>query len=321
MHSTLIRAEIAYATNSSDYDWGETGASCRPFIFSNLGVDIPIWATNFANNKYGFSITLPFIVDIWYDRFEWVTSPVINTSYRFGMPGVNFIYRMDSPLLILPRGQTSSLPEFLHFNIYNWTLKLSLLKHESTHIGDELTIFRRDRKDDFPVTRADVLFNYAELVFTINDPDAQTRRNHGFRFGILFNYNFKNGWYTILESEADPSVVESTWFPLEIYIQHQYQSALFSKGFQIIASTEYRLRERHKYPFSYSGGKNNSLISNPPNFGNCFNFFAGIRYDNQTRNYFSKFGVGIRYYFGINPYGQFRSMPYYRQLGLAVIVE
>jgi len=314
MHSTLIRAEIAYATNSPDYDWGEFDTKNRFFIFANLGVDIPIWSANFANGKYGLSITLPFWVEIWYDRFEWVTSPVINTAYRFGVPDINFIYRLDSPRHVLPR-----------FNIYNWALRLSLLRHESTHLGDELTIFRRDRPETFPITRVDVLTNYAELVFTLNDPDGQFRRNHGFRFGVLFNYNFRNGWYTVLESETSgaPGVypVASTWFPFEFFLQYQYQSALFSHGFQVIASAEYRLRERYKYGFSYSGGRSNSRIRNPPDLANCFNFFLGIRHNNQSRNYFSKIGVGIRYYQGINPHGQFRSMPYYRQLGLVIIFE
>ena len=49
MHSSLIRAEIAYATNSPDYDWGGFDTSYRFFIFANLGVDIPIWSGNFAD--------------------------------------------------------------------------------------------------------------------------------------------------------------------------------------------------------------------------------------------------------------------------------
>jgi hypothetical protein len=64
-----------------------------------------------------------------------------------------------------------------------------------------------------------------------------------------------------------------------------------------------------------------SFQNDHPNLVNCFNFFAGIRYDNRKANYFSKIGIGAHYYFGINPYGQFRSMPYYSQLGLAVIFE
>jgi hypothetical protein len=320
MYSTSIWVELAYATNSPDYDWGEFDTDYRFYIFANLGADIPLWSGSFSDGKYGLSVTLPFMIELWYDRFEWETSTIINTAYRFGILDTGFIYRLDNPIPVFPKKETSSMPAFLHFNIYNWALKLSFLKHESTHIGDELTIKKEDQ--NLPITRINVLRNYAEITFTLNDPDSQFRLNQGFKFGFLFNYNyFKNGWYSVLETEADPDLVESSRIPFEVIAQYQYQSPPFSKGFQVVASAEYRLRERHKYPFSYSGSMKNSFQDDPPNLVNCFNIFAGIRYDNQKSNYFSKIGMGVRYYFGLNPYGQFRSMPEYQQIGLMVIFE
>jgi len=306
MHSPLIRAEIAYATNSPDYDWGNYNTNYRFFLYANLGADIPVWSGSFADGKYGLAVILPFMIDTWYDRFEPKTSPIINISYRFGAFDTSFIYRLDSPAQVLP-----------HFNIYNWAIRVSPLKHESTHLGDELTIHRENM--DLPITRVDVLTNYLELIFTLNDPDNQRRLNHGFRFGFIFNYKFKDGWYTVLASEAQADFVEASRFPFEFYLQYQFQSALFSKGFQIIASAEYRLRERFKYQYSYADSRERFPLNK--NIANCFNVFAGIRYDNQKSNYFSKIGIGARYYFGINPYGQFRSMPYYHQVGLAVFFE
>ncbi|MDR0457306.1 MAG: hypothetical protein LBH20_11570 [Treponema sp.] len=307
MHSTLMRIEIAYATNSPDYDMGGFNTNYRPYVFANLGADIPIWSGNFSNGKYGFSLTVPFLVDIWLDKFDGGTSPIINTSYRIGAPEVGFLYRLNLPLSVLP-----------YFNIYNWGVKLSLYKHESTHIGDELAIYRKDM--GLPITRIDVAGNCMELIFTVNDPDNQARLNHGFKFGFFILRDFERGWYKIYETEADVDVVEKSRVPFELYLQYQFQSPLFSRGFQIIASAEYRLRERYKYPFSYSGTMSNETYKES-NLVNCFNFFGGIRYDNQRSNYFSKIGIGIRYYIGINPYGQFRSMPYYTQLGLALIFE
>ena len=305
MHSTLIRVEAAYATNSPDYDWGEFDASYRPYIFANLGADIPVWSGDFANGKYSVSVTLPFMIDVWLDRFEFITSPIINTSYRFGAFDAGFIYRLDSPLSGL-----------LNFTVYNWAVRFSSFKHESTHLGDELTIHRKDKNMD--ITRIDVAYNYAELIFTLNDPDGQPRLNHGFRFGLLFNWNPQKGWYSVFKGDAqNADEIKPSQFPFEIYLQYQFQSALFSKGFQIIASAEYRLRERYKYPFEYPAG----AAHEGRNLAGCFNIFAGIRYDNQKGNYFSKIGIGARYYFGINPYGQFRSMPYYHQWGLAAVFE
>jgi hypothetical protein len=136
----------------------------------------------------------------------------------------------------------------------------------------------------------------------------------------LLLHNFKRGWYKIYDSEVQANVAERSRIPFELYVQYQYQSGLFSRGFQIIASAEYRLRERYKYPFSYSGAMSDN-VNKESNLVNCFNFFTGIRYDNQKNNYFSKIGLGIRYYIGLNPYGQFRSMPYYNQFGIALMFE
>jgi len=309
MHSTLIRAEIAYATNSPDYDWSGINTAYRPYIFTNLGADIPVWSSNFSDKRFGFSLTLPFSVDIWLDRFDadGGTDAVINTSYRIGFFEAAFIYRLNSTLQVLP-----------YFNIYNWAVMFSLFKHESTHIGDELAILRMDL--GLPITRIDVAANYTELIFILNDPDGQTHSNHGFKFGFILLHNFQRGWYKVFETEAQVDVVERSRVPFELYIQYQYQSALFWRGFQGIASVEYRLRERYKYPYSYSGTMSDDTFKES-NLANCFNFFAGIRYDNQKPDYFSKIGLGVRYYIGINPYGQFRSMPYYSQLGVAFVFE
>ena len=310
MHSPLNRVEISYATNSPDYDYSSLNTNYRPYIFANLGADVPIWSGNFTNGKYGLSVTLPFFVDIWLDRFddtENSTAALINTSYRFGIGDTVFIYRLNSPLQILP-----------HFNIYNWNIKISFYKHESTHLGDELAILRKDQ--GLPITRIDVASNYGELIFTLNDPDGKRRLNHGFRFGFLFLYDQKRGWYKIYETEAQLDLVERSRFPFEIYFQYQFESALFSRNFQIIGSVEYRLREQYKYPYSYSGGSNEYLNDNQ-NVVNCFNIFAGIRFDNLSSDYFSKIGLGFRFYTGINPYGQFRSMPNYMQLGVALFFE
>jgi len=309
MYSTATWVEIAYATNSPDYDWGQFDTDYRFYLFANLGVDIPLWSGSFSDGKYGLSVTMPYMIELWYDRFEMKTSPIIDTAYRFGLFDTSFIYRLDNPKQVFP-----------YFNIYNWTVKLSLLKHESTHIGDELTIFLKNH--NFSITRVEVLRTYAEIVFTLNDPDNKPNLNHGIKFGFLFNYGyFKNGWYSVMEGEGDPDLAEPNKIPVEFYLQYQYQSPLFSHGFQIIASAEYRLRERHKYPFSYSGSMKDSFQDNPPNLVNCYNIYAGIRYDNQKNNYFSKIGIGARYYLGLNPYGQFRSMPYYNQIGLVAIFE
>jgi hypothetical protein len=310
-----VRAEVAYADNSPEYDWAGTGDDYRPFVFANLGADLPLWSGDFSGARFGLSVTLPFMIDVWLDMFERITAPVINTGYRFGAPEIGFIYRLASPIALVPKWGIT---------IYNYTIKFSPLKHECTHIGDELTIHRKD--DGLKITRVNVSYNYGELVITLNDPENTHRINHSFRAGIIILHNFSKGWYDILPQEADITIVEPSQLPIEVYGQYQFQSNIFSNGLQFIGSIELRIRERYKYPFSYSSHLNEMLAQHPEWKDNrdiyvCTNVFAGIRFNNPQANYFSKIGIGFRYYTGMNPYGQFRSQMAYDQWGIALIFE
>jgi hypothetical protein len=311
IHSTLVRAEVAYADNSPEYDWARTGDEYRPFVFANLGADLPLWSGDFSDARFGLRVTLPFMIDVWLDMFEHTTAPVINTGYRFGAE-IGFIHRLASPIALVPKWGIT---------IYNYTIKFSPFKHESTHIGDELTIYRKN--DGLKITRVNVTYNYSELALTLNDPENVRRINHSFRAGLLILFNFSKGWYDILPQEADTTIVEPSQLPIEFYGQYQFQSNMFGRGLQFIASVELRVRERYKYPFSYSDHLNDLYPewNDNKNINLCANMFAGIRFNNPHSNYFSKIGIGIHYYTGMNPYGQFRSQMVYNQWGIALIFE
>ncbi|GHT72868.1 hypothetical protein FACS189456_2510 [Bacteroidia bacterium] len=313
MHSTLTRGEVAYATNSTDYDWANKDVAYRSFVFANLGADLPLWSGNFAKGKYGVSLTLPFLIDVWLDMFERTTAPVINTGYRFGAFEVGFIHRLEEPF----------------WRIKNYSLRLSPLKHECTHIGDELTIARMN-DSTLKITRVNVSYNYSELMLTVNDPEGSLHSNHAFRFGLLVLHDFRRGYYDILPQEADEDIVEPSHRPFEYYLQYQYQSKLLLHNLQAIVSVEMRSRERYNYPFSYSGrlqdyweqhpDRRDMVLASPDKV--CTNVFVGLRYNNpKSKAYYSKIGVGFRYYGGINPYGQFRSQPSYSQWGLSLMFE
>lgn len=302
MHSTLIRAEAAIALNSPEYDFGNNGSIYRPYIFSNLGADLPLWSGNFRNNKMGVGITLPFMIDVWMDFFERSTAPVINTSYRFGGPEFSFIHRFNKGFF------------------KNYVIRFTPIKHECTHIGDELTIFRKNA--GLPLTRINVSYNYSELILTINDPENSVKSNHSFRLGFMLLHNFNNGWYNIMKEEGDESKVVPSKSPYEFYLQYQYQTKTGKNNFQGIVSFEIRNRVKYSYP-SYYTDKNENWIENkiPEYRSFTFNAFAGIRYINSRQGYLSRIGIGIRGYQGINPYGQFRSQTVFNQLGLALIFE
>ena len=223
MHPTLVRGEFSLSTNSPEYDWGQTDTLYRPFVFANLGVNLPLWSGNFSDGKFGFSLSVPLIISVWLDVFEPVTAPVINTDYRVGAPGISFLHRIEKAL---------ELFSYWRIGLYNYSILFSPFIHESTHIGDELTIYRKDDKWD--ITRVNVSYNFSEFVLTVNDPVNSLIMNHAFRFGFMLLHDFKKGWYNILQQEANTQVIGESHIPFETYLQYQFQSNNFKNGFQFI---------------------------------------------------------------------------------------
>jgi hypothetical protein len=303
MHSTIGRMEVATITNSAEYDLGKMGGDYRLHTFANIGADFPLWHGNFADGQYGLAVTLPLFMNVWLDLFEPVTAPVVNTDYRFGAPEFAFIHRTNKGFL------------------KNYAIKVTPWKHESTHIGDELTIMRRD--EGLPITRVNVSYNYTELALTLNDPNGSLRANHGFRIGALLIHDFEKSWYSMREVEGDCSKLAPMKSPYEFYLQYQYQTNESKNHFQGIASVELRNRVKYGYP-TYNTDEKGEWIETftPEQRTWTINAFLGFRYCHPKLNgYFSKLGLGLRVYHGINPYGQFRSQPNFSQFGVALIFE
>lgn len=305
MDATLTNIEISLAKNSPEYDLAKINKKYRPYIFSYLGTDLPIWAGYFSNEKYGLSIIAPFVIEVWLDLFESSTSPVINTSYRIGAPGVSFYHKLNKT----------------KFGIKNYILQLYPMRHESTHIGDELTIMRKDA--GLPLTRVNVSYNFAELALTINDAEGSSIQNNSFKTGFMLLHSFNKGWYSILPAEGDVRKVIASKSPYEYYFQYQYQSNSSKHNLQLIASIELRNRLKYNYP-SYNLNGNNEWVETikPESRNWAINSFCGVQYNNpKAKGYFSKIGVGIRFYHGVNPYGQFRSQTNFNQIGFSIIFD
>jgi hypothetical protein len=271
-----------------------------------LGTDLPLFRCSFANKKYNLGLTLPFFIETWVDYFEETTSPVINTAYRMGSPEIIFLHMLDKPLL-----------GFLK----NYSIKISPFKHESTHLGDELTLFRKNK--EMPIVRINVSYNYYELGLTINDPIETLESNHSLRFSFIHLLNKKKGWYNVSSFEGDIDLVEYPTINYEWYAQYQYQTPVFFY-LQGIFSAEYRMRVRYNYPYQYLDS-----TFETPEFKVAediwsklnLNLVAGIRYNNPAIMQDYKVGLAIKFYNGINPYGQFRSIPFFSKAGLCLIFE
>ncbi|MFC2125354.1 hypothetical protein ACFLU5_11115 [Bacteroidota bacterium] len=310
MHSTIVSLDVGVGANCQEYDMSTKEIKLNK-VFSrvNLGVIIPIYTTNFDEDRKGFSLSIPLHELILLDLFESTTSPIINTDYSFGVQ-FKFINRVN-------RGWLKS-----------YTLLFAPIYHQSTHIGDELTNYRKE--EQLPITRVNVSHNFSELSFWINEPEQYAGFNQSFRFSLMYvlaqaNTVPKNNWYwySARPEEADTSLFNPTSKRAEFYFQYQLQTGnYFLSGGKLknVFSLEIRNRLRYGYPkFRF---EDNEWVSEDVVEKRTWNLnlYFGWRIMN-TDILDNHLGFGLRYYRGINPHGQFRNMDDYQFIGMSLLLE
>ena len=209
IHSTISKVELGYSKSYSEFNLLEENQKFeRPVVEMHLGMDAPLfayqWGTAGDSYKWGVAMSLPLSVHVLEDMWDPVTAPVINTDYRFGSPRIRAI-RNFSGKGFLKNISVSWLPIF----------------HECTHLGDEITIYRKD--ENFPITRINVSYEYTELQLTLNDPDKSRENLHSFRIGGMYRISNRGlGWYSIRQDAEATQQVEllPSDYRLEYYGQY-----------------------------------------------------------------------------------------------------
>ena len=230
IHPNFVRFEVVENTNHKTFDFTHSGKPYRPSTQGCFGLDLPIWNGNFGKDSlFGINISLTASAYLWMDLFESQTSPVINTDYRISLPTATFIHRHNRKFL------------------KNYSVAWSPFKHESTHIGDEIQIKRKEA--GYAIRRVNVSYNYTELAFTLNEPEDRTVQCHTFRVGFMHLFFPKEGWYRITSSagDGDASLAHPTVSPFEAYFQYQYQTPTSRHGIQGVISAEIRNRVIYGY--------------------------------------------------------------------------
>ncbi len=302
-HPNFVRLDVALCANNEAYDFGRTSEGYRWTTLGDFGVNLPLWHGDLREGRFGFNVTWAMSAQLWLDILEPVTSPVINTDYRIGIPTVTFLHRLD-------RGFAR-----------NYSVAWSPFKHESTHIGDELQIQRV--KEGYALNRVNVSYNYTELSVTLNEPEDRTRRTHTFRAGVMLLLVPGKGWYSVKEEagDGDASLAHPRVSPWEAYLQYQFQTNTHPSGIQGVVSAEIRDRAVYGYDLTLrEGEEETSPVSDSRRL--TFNLFAGVGYNLPGYDgYFSRFTAGVRAYRGNCPYGQFRGIDRYSQIGLCLIFQ
>ena len=244
-------------------------------------------------------------VNLLLDMSEPETHPLINTDYRIGALEINYLHELD-----------------LGF-IQNAGLKVIPYFHESSHLGDELMVYRIDA--GFPIPRLNPTGNTAELSFVINDENGSQTNNHSFKLGTRIAWSKKYGFYSIREEEGDTSLVIQSENRFEWYLQYQWNGPsgfIKSQKVSTVLSLELRNRVRYNYPYYIEQLSSTGLVEINPDqkYVPSLNGYLGWRYrilDERA----SYLGLYCRFYVGVNPYGQFRNIPVHRVYGLSMGYE
>jgi hypothetical protein len=154
IHSPQLKVELGYSKSYSEFNLTEeTEKFDRPIVEAHIGAVLPLYARRWG--EWSFGAMLPISVHVLEDMFDPVTAPVINTDYRFGGPRFA-VMRQLSDTGFVRNFSVSWLPWF----------------HECTHLGDEITLYRKDA--DLPITRINVSYEFTDLQLTLNDPAGLT---------------------------------------------------------------------------------------------------------------------------------------------------
>ena len=232
MESPLSRVEEGFGRAKEEYTHTDRwGTKMAPYLNVTVGTFIPIWSMELKKG-WSIGIDIPIAFHLWLD-LETISAPVLNTDYRFAV------------------GQIKALKVFDYRNKYlkNLSIRFAPYNHESTHIGDELTVSRRDA--GFPITRVNVSYEYSELAVCLNDPNGTRRDNMALKFGVMARNNFAKSWFKIYANEGDTIYNRNMTNIFEFYINYEWQR---STGFATrnnminVLSAEFRNRARYHYP-------------------------------------------------------------------------
>ena len=309
MHPNFVRLDIPYCTNNPVYDYSShAGKSYRWHTMGLFGLNLPLWTGNLVDSTYALSVNWQMSANLWMDFYDFSTSPIVDTDYRIGLATFTFLHRLN-------RGFAK-----------NYSIQWSPFKHESTHLGDELQIRYIDR--NYAIRRVNVSYNYTEFVFTLNEAEDRYAENHCIRVGLMLLWH--GGWHNMDPDAGDASIIDPNGTelvpylkrnPWELYLQYQYQSPTSRHGFQGIASAEIRNRECYGYDLSVLATEVHKNLQKEKRVF-TYNIFLGARYNTPNYDgYFSRIALGLRMYHGNCPYGQFRSISNYSQIGVSLMFE
>lgn len=302
MHSPLNKIEIGVGQNYPEYDVSDDNKAYKVFQNTHLGLQIPVVLSKETRSGIQWAASIPVSIHVWWDIFESTTSPILDTDYRFSAMHFNLIKRFSD-----------------NAPIRNVSLMVSPYSHESTHIGDELTLYRT--QTELGLKRVNVSYEYAEFSVTLNDPDKEETTTQSWRAGLMYRLNGDDGWYSIRPAEGDTTLVRAVSRKWEAYLQYnliRVNGFLASTKVNNVLSLEIRNRVRYGYPLFVREANEWSALTIDEGSLWSFNAYYGWRVHHGEG---IPVGFYLHAYVGGNPYGQFRNIPRHANVGFSIAIR
>ncbi len=288
--STANHFEIQWANKAPPgYPWPE-GYGKRPLISIRLGMELPVMGGNIGNWAwyFGFPLSLNFLTDM----FQADTAPVVNTDYWFGTR-LEVLYKLNTRW---PR---------------NIGLRLLPFYHESTHIGDEVSLYWSRQDPEY--YRINVSYEAWEFVIGLDEWDGGPESAYTLRIGVSGRWN-TDGYYPLPVYEEygigyGPYPFHLSRGRIEYFGQMQIQ---VPSGFPAIGNWMFQggLEVRNRILFDY--------FSDVPEVRG-WTIVSSIGWYRYPENWKGrKIGFYLRILGGQNPHGQYREQYGYFSIGTGV---
>lgn len=298
------RVALGAATGDYEYDIAREPRSVIAMAEPVLGTQIPIYYRSTEKSK--FAISIPISFSVMFDFTEIRTAPIVNTDYRFAPVELNYSRVLGSR------------------TFRNIGFKFIPLFHESTHLGDEITIVRVAVA--IPTTRINLSYETVEFGVVLNDSYGEVKKNHQFGLTSKFLWNPNKGYYSVDTLEVAGNIdIQPSKRSMELDFNYQYQNPdcfLSNKRMLFTLSQYFQYAVRLGYPYYYRNSSNTAVIEETRGEGYQLssNTLLGWQMLNKDGK-LSGLSVFFRAYFGRNYHGQFRNIPRYPWTGVSVIFD
>jgi hypothetical protein len=259
----------------------------------DVGAELPIFgretaasAGQIGEGESGWGIWIPIDFHTLQD-FRDESLPIVNTDYRYG---VMIKYRKG-------------------FRNSRWIAARVHIGHESTHLGDEFSIKGQRR---YPATfeRINVSWEYVDLGVLY---EWHTARKWNVRAGATMRVPPNESYYSVgpgsvTESRIGPVTESKNWLDPYAGLEVLFEGVCESQ-WDIYASSELRWRSVYDY---HKADADDAEERQP-----SVNVIAGVKKTGIGRG-FGRVSPFVRFYYGVNPHGQFRNQKSYTEAGFGV---